>query len=160
MVSTHCVETIVEEDGRKQAEVEGKAGSEVLDDLPWGETSFMGVGTSQVEVELVEGSLGQEVGAAGEGFQIEEFVFDEAVDGFDVALVGVGAGRDALMLGAEVGDGGGKMRTGAIRLQLADELPAVVGLPSQVAEGDATACQVRLNALREQSAGLSGSLGG
>jgi hypothetical protein len=53
----------------------------------------MGVGTSPVEVALVEGNFGQEVGAGGEGFQVEELVFNEAVDGLDIALVGVGAGR-------------------------------------------------------------------
>ena len=72
---------------------QGEAGSELLDDLPWGEASFMGVGTSPVEVALVEGNFGQEVGAGGEGFQVEELVLNEAVDGLDIALAGVGAGR-------------------------------------------------------------------
>src|SRR3990172_378897 len=60
---------------------EGEAGVELVDDLPWGETSLVRIGASQVEVELVEGSLGQELGAAGEGFQVEELVFDEAAGG-------------------------------------------------------------------------------
>jgi hypothetical protein len=88
----------------------------LLDDLPWGETSFVGVGASQVEVELIERNLGQEVGAAAEGFQVEELVFDEAVDGLHVALIGVGGGRDALVLGAEVSDGGGEERPRAVGL--------------------------------------------
>ena len=64
------------------------------------------------------------------------------------------------MLGAEVGDGGGKVRAGAIGLQLADELTAVVGLPGQVAEGNATTREVGLNALGEQDAGRGGAVGG
>src|SRR3990172_1519093 len=154
------METIVEEGGGKQAEVDGEAGSELLDDLPWGETSLVRIGASQVEVELVEGSLSQELGAAGKGFQVVELVLDQAVDGFDVTLVGVSGGRDANVLGAEEGDGAGKAGTRAVFLQLADELPAVVGLPSDVREVDAAALQVGLNTLREQGAGLGGAVGG
>lgn len=54
------VETIVEEDGREQAEVDGDAGIELVKDLPWTETPFVGVGSSQVEVELVA-SHGEDV---------------------------------------------------------------------------------------------------
>ena len=136
------VETIVEKGWGKQAESQGKAGSELLDDLPWGEASFVGVGTSQIEVELVEGNLGEEVGAVLESFQVEELVFDQAVDGFDVALEGVRGGRDALVLGAEVGDGARKVGAGAVGLEFADEFAAVVGLPSHVTQGDAAARQV------------------
>jgi hypothetical protein len=83
------VETMIEEGGRKQADAEGEAGSELLDDLPWRETSLMRVGASQVEVELIQRSLGQELGAAAEGFQVEELIFDEAVDGFDPSADGL-----------------------------------------------------------------------
>ena len=128
-----------------------------MDDLPWSKTSLVRIGASQVEVELVEGSLGQEVGAAGEGFQVKELVFDEAMDGFHVALVGVSGGGNAHVLGAEVGDGGGEVGTGAVGLQLADELRTVVGLPGEGLEVDATALQVELNAAGEQFAGLGGA---
>jgi hypothetical protein len=58
------------------------------DSVPW---SCMKIGKqAEVEVVLVKGSLGQEAGAAGEGFQIEELAFDEGVDGFNIALEGVG----------------------------------------------------------------------
>jgi hypothetical protein len=43
----------------------------------------VGIGTSQVEVELIERNLGQALGAAAEGLQVEELVFDEAVDGLE-----------------------------------------------------------------------------
>jgi hypothetical protein len=59
---------------------------------------FVGVGTDEIEVKLVGVSLGEEIAAAGEVFQIEELVFFEAVEGFDVALIGVSGGRDADVL--------------------------------------------------------------
>ena len=111
MVVAQGVETIIEEGRGKQADREGEAGVELVDDLPRGETSLVRVGARQVEIELVEGSLGHKLAAAGEGFQVEELVFDEAVDGLDIALIGVSGGRDALVLGAEEGDGGGKVGT-------------------------------------------------
>src|SRR2546427_10698968 len=89
-----------------QANVEREAGVELLNDLPWSKASLVRVGTSQVEVELVEGSLGQEVGPAGESFQVKELVFDEAVNGFHGALGGVSGGGKAHLARAEIGDGG------------------------------------------------------
>jgi hypothetical protein len=130
-----------------------------VDDFPRGEASFVRVGASQVEVELIEGRLAQELGAAAEGFQVEELVLDEAVDGLHVALKGVGGGRDAVVLGAEVGDGRREVGARAMGLEFADELSAVVGLPSDVAQVDAAALQVRLDALREEFAGLGGTSG-
>ena len=98
-----------------------------MDDLPWSETSLVGIGPRQVEVELVEGSFGQEVDPVGEGFQIEELIFNEAVNGFDVALVGVGGGRDAIVLRAKVSDGGREVGAGSIGLELAmNSLPLSV----------------------------------
>jgi hypothetical protein len=41
--------------------------------------------------------FGEEVTAAGEVFEVEELVFFEAMDGLDVALVGVGGGWDTHM---------------------------------------------------------------
>ena len=90
----------------------GKAGIELLDDLLWSTTFFVRVGASEVEVELVRGSLGQEVGTAGERFQVKELIFDEAMDGFHIGLVSVGSGRDALMLRTEGSDGGGESELG------------------------------------------------
>ena len=69
VVSTHGVGTIIEDERGKQADLEGKAGCELLDDLPGGQTSLVRVGTSQVEVERVVGDLGQELGAASEAFR-------------------------------------------------------------------------------------------
>ena len=117
----------------------------------------MRVGSDKIEVELVERSLGEEVGAAGEGFDFEELVFDEAMDGLDVALVGVSARGDALVLRAEEGDGAGEAIAGAVRLQCANKLAAVIGLPSQVGEVDAAALEMGLDALSNQFTGSFGA---
>jgi len=118
----------------------------------------MGIGPGQIEVVLIERDLGEELGAGSKSFQVIELVFDEAVHGFDVALVGVSGGRDALMLA--LAEGGGEAGTGAVVLELADEFAAVIGLPSEVAEFDAAAGQMSLNAGREAGAGRSRAAGG
>jgi len=92
MVSPLRVETIIEEGEGKQAEFQGEAWGELVDDLPRGEASLVRVAASPVEVELIKGSFTEELGAAGEGFPVEELVLDQAVNRFDVALIGVGAG--------------------------------------------------------------------
>jgi hypothetical protein len=79
IVSPLWMRTVIQEDRWKQADVESEAGTELVDDLPCRETSLMGIGTSPVEVELVKGSLGHDVGATLERFQIEELVFHEPV---------------------------------------------------------------------------------
>ena len=71
--------------------------SEPLDDLPGALIFVVGVGPHEVEVELVGVHLGKEVSATREVFEAEELVFFEAMHGFQVALVGVGGGRDAHM---------------------------------------------------------------
>lgn len=81
------------------------------------------------------------------------------MDGFDVALVGVSGRGNADMLGAEVGDGGGEVGSGAVGLQLTDELGTVVGLPSEGLEVDATALEMNLDALGEERTGLGGAAG-
>lgn len=67
-------------------------------DLPGAKVLFVGVGAHEVEVELVGVSLGEELATAGERFQVEEFIFDQAVNGFHVTLEGVGSRGDADML--------------------------------------------------------------
>ena len=104
----------------------------MLNDLPWAEVSLVGVGPDEVEVTLVEAGLGEELAAAAKGFQVVELVRDEPMDGFDVALVGVGRRGNALVLGAEAGDGAGEAGAGAIGLGGADEFAAVVGWPDEV----------------------------
>jgi len=60
----------------------------------------------------------------------------------DVALVGVSSGRDAHVLAVD--EGGGKV---------ALELAAMVGLPDQIAQREALASQVLLDARSENGAG-------
>lgn len=130
---------------------------ELVNDLPRGPKFFMGIGSGQVEIELIERSLGHEVGTIAKSFQVKEFIFDEAMNGFHVALIGVGTGRDALVLGAEVSDGGGEAGAGPIFLEFADKFAAIVGLPGHVFQVDATTLQVDLDALSKQDAGGCGS---
>ena len=99
--------------------------------------TLVGVGTYQVEVELIDGGFGKEFGTVTERFQIEEIVFDEAVNGLDVALIGVGGRGDALVLA--VAESGRETGTMAEIVVAAKELRAVVGLPDQMAEIDAAA---------------------
>ncbi len=39
------IETVIEKDGKKQAQSEGEVGMELTDDLPRAQTSFVGVGS-------------------------------------------------------------------------------------------------------------------
>jgi len=87
---------IIQEDRWKQAELEGPARFELFDDLPGAEVLFVGVGAGEVEVELVGEGLARKSPRLVN--EIEELIFDEAVDGFDIALEGVSGGRDADVL--------------------------------------------------------------
>ena len=117
----------------------------------------MGIGPGHVEVVLIERGLGEELGARSKGFQIIELIFDEAVNGFDVALEGMSGGWDALMLA--ITEGGRETRARTVGLKLADEFAAVISLPSQMAEFDAASSQVSLNAGGEAGASGSGAVG-
>ena len=110
---------------------------------------FVRVGTSEVEVELVGVGFGEEIAAAGEVFQVEELVFFEAMNGFDIALVGVGGWGDADVLAVAESSG-----------EIAFELAAIVGLPDQIAQRDAVAIQVLLDAGSEHGAGRSAAFFG
>ena len=79
-----------------------------LEDMEWALPFFAAVEADEVEVMPVGGDFGPELGGAGEGFAIEELVFNEAVDGFDVALPGVVFGWDVTVVGAQGADGGGE----------------------------------------------------
>src|SRR5512135_3749067 len=76
------------EDGTDQS------GSGGMEDLEGALPFLAAVGSHEVEVVPIGGDFGPELGGAGEGFAVEELVFDEAVDGFDVALPGIALGRD------------------------------------------------------------------
>src|SRR5690242_8543898 len=77
-----------------------------IEDLEGAQPFLAAVGTDEIEVVPVSGDLAPEVGRTGEGLAIKELVFDEAVDGFDIALPGVALGRDVTVSGAEGADGG------------------------------------------------------
>lgn len=111
--------------------MERRARSEPLDDLPRTLMVFVRIEPHEIKVQLVGVGPGEEVAAAGEVFQVEEFVFFQAMHGFHVALISVRSGRDAHVLA--VAESLGK---------IALELAAVAGLPDQVAERNAVAIQV------------------
>jgi hypothetical protein len=78
IVSPGVVQVVIQENRWKQAELERASRLELLDDLPRTEVLFVGIGTDEVEVELVGKSFGEEVGATVERFQVKELIFDEA----------------------------------------------------------------------------------
>ena len=118
----------IEEKGRQGEDAFGESGIAVVEDLPGGAMLFVAVFAEGVKPEQVGGGFGEEVGAGGEGLDFVELILDEAVDGFDVGLPGVGRGRDGLM--QQPADGLHGLRKGAVvaGLGAADELAAVVGL--------------------------------
>jgi len=66
---------VIQEHERKQTEFERRTGSESLDDLPGVQGFFVRAGPHEIEVQLIGVHFGEEVGATGEVFQVEEFVF-------------------------------------------------------------------------------------
>jgi hypothetical protein len=70
----------------------------MLDDLPGAEVLFVGVGTDKVEVELIGESFGEKVSPPRERLQVKELIFDEAVNGFHIALESVSSGGNANVL--------------------------------------------------------------
>jgi hypothetical protein len=76
----------------------GQSGSLSEEDLQRAFPFLAAVGAEEIEVVPVRGDLAEEVVAVAELLQIEEFVFDQAVDGFDVALPGVALGRNEAVL--------------------------------------------------------------
>ena len=105
----------------------GQGGSALLKDLKRALPFFAAIGPDEIEVEPVSGGLGPEVGGVSKRFAIEEFIFDEAVDGFDITLPGVTLGRDVAMRGTQGADGGGQ----SLLVLVFEELGAVVSLPDQ-----------------------------
>lgn len=99
---------------------------------------FAAVRADQVEVVPVGGDLGPEVSQATEGFSVEELIFDEAVDGFDVALPGKALGWDVTVVRTQSAYRGGQ----ALLLFVFQKLRAIIGLPDQAAQIDSVAGQV------------------
>src|SRR5260370_20207981 len=134
IVTPRVVEVVIQEYRWEQAECEWRARSEALDDLPGAQIFFMGVGSHKVEVELIGVHLSKEFATACELFQVEELVFFEAMNGFDVALVSVRGGGDAHML-----------TVAESCREIAFELAAVVGLPDPIAQRDSVRVQLLLD---------------
>ena len=69
-----------------------------MEDLERALPFFATIGADEVEVVPVGGDFAPEVGRTGEGLAIKELVFDEAINGFDIALPGVTLGRDVTVV--------------------------------------------------------------
>jgi len=102
---------------------------------------------ADVEVVPVPGDPVPEVGFGAEGFPVGELIFDEAVNGLDIALPGVGFDRDVVVSGAQIADGGGQ----AAMVLIFEELRAMVGLPLDAAQGDPMEGQVGADVLGQES---------
>ena len=92
----------------------------------------------EVEVRPVGVGFGKKLGGAAESLQVQELIFDEAMDRFDVALPGVAFGGYEAVIGSEQAHGGGQ----AALLLVFLELASIVGLPDQAGEIDAMKSQV------------------
>src|SRR4030095_13271327 len=99
---------------------------------------FGSVGTNEVKVTPVGGGFGKEFGAGPKVFTIEEFIFDQAVDGFDVALPGVTFRWNEAVIRSQSAYGGRQAALFFVFLELA----AVVGLPDQGLEIDSVRGQM------------------
>jgi hypothetical protein len=155
IVSPGIIQVVIQKHRWKQAELEGEARSELLEDLPRAEVLFVGVGANQIEVDLIGEGLGEEVSPAGERFQVKELVFDEAMNGFDIALEGVSGGRNTGVLA--VAQSGGETGRVTPTIVTANELTTVIGLPDEVPQRDAAAVEMLLHAGGKQGAGGGGA---
>jgi hypothetical protein len=116
----------------------GQGRSAGLEDLERALPLFTAVGADEVEVVPVAGDLSPEVRRAGEGLAVKELIFDQAVNGFDIALPGVAFGGYVAVIGAQGADGGGQ----ALLVLVLEELRTIVGLPDQGGEIQAVAGEV------------------
>ena len=89
-----------------------------LDQLPWGHVLLAAILPDSVEGPDVGGCPGQEVRAVTEAFDRVEFVFHDAVDGFDIGLI------------APLADWDGPMRLTRDCFDGADEGAWVASLPA------------------------------
>jgi hypothetical protein len=108
-------------------------GSATTNDLQRRLPFLAAIVTGQIEVLPVADGFGPELGAIPKALAVEEFIFDEPMHGLDIALPGVGAGRDVAMVAAQGPHGGGQ----ATLLLVLLELGAVVGLPDHARQIDA-----------------------
>jgi hypothetical protein len=119
----------------------------VAEDLQGALPFFAAIGSHQIEVVPVALDLSHEVGATGEALAVEELCFLKAVDGFDIALPGIGFGWDVTMVAAQSPYGGGQ----ASGLFIFQELAAVVGLPDHATEVNAMIGQMGADPFGQQA---------
>ena len=88
--------------------------------------------SSDIVPENISGSLVQKVVARGKRFNAIEFIFDGAVNGFDIGLPCVSGRRNGLMNKAFDGLDGVCKRAIRASIPSADEFASVVGLEAAV----------------------------
>ncbi len=150
----------VEDDRRERGDVGAELGCFLAQDLDWGLHGEALVGPAEVVVQDVPEEAFQHLVLGGQRFEGVELVLDAAVEVLDHA---VEAGRphgDGEMAGAialldEPGEGGR-----ALGPHGADELGAVVGLHSSLADVDAVAEEMREEQVEEAEGVELGSLVG
>ena len=125
-------------------------GGFLADELPGGLIFFSGVFSGQVEEPLIGVGFGEEVISIAEGFESEELIFHQAVNGFDVGLKSMLAGGNGAMDLAGDGFNSSSKGGGIFGLPGADEFGAVVGLPGGLGEFKAAGFEMFQDALREQ----------
>ncbi|MDD4857080.1 MAG: hypothetical protein PHD74_03130 [Candidatus Krumholzibacteria bacterium] len=122
---------IFDKDGWDHGDVLREARFFFSDYLPGRFIFLVGVWSREVEEELVRVRLGEEVRSVGDGFDLIELAFHEAVDGFDVGLPGIGGGGDGgVDLAGDALDGFG-IGAGSLCEDVTDVLCAVIGLASR-----------------------------
>ncbi len=61
-----------------------------MEDVKRAQPAFVAIEARDIEVKPIGGDFVPEVRREGEGFAVKELIFLEAVNGFDVALPGIG----------------------------------------------------------------------
>jgi len=148
----------IEEGGLPEGDAGIDIGGELTQQIEGGAIALVAVLSGDIEVAPVGCDFVEEVGAGAEGFPIEELVFTETMDGFDIAVVGVGGGGDEGVGDAAGFHGGLEAVRGAAPIPAAGILGAVIGLEAHLFEGHARGGEMIHDPLGEDAGEGGGSL--
>jgi len=154
----------IEKSGVPEGDARIDLGSPLAQQFQRAAIAFIAIFTSDVEVAPVVPGLVEEVISGLEFFSVEELVFAEAMDGFDIAVVGMsGRGNEGMGHGSLL-DGGFKpvrgtpLREGGGALIATPlVLGAVVRLEADLSEAHAASGQVIHHPLGEETGQGSGA---
>jgi len=82
----------IEEGGLPEGDARVDLRGELTQQIEGAAIALVAVLSGDIEVAPVGAGFGEEVGAGAEAFPVEELVLTEAMDGLDIAVVGVGGG--------------------------------------------------------------------